>query len=296
MVARDCKPGSPPDGTVCADRRSCDHLGPAAAWAAEEAHRRRAGVPGRGAGAARCPVGASLAADVLRPARAPVPLPAEPARLSQAAQGGRAAAGRGDGLPGPRGAVVARPGAADRRHPGAVRELAGDGPPVRAGRVGRLRLLRGACALVLGPEAVPGHHPGRDAGGLVPGQPEDRRARSRCRTPGPCRPHRRTAAGTDPDRGTRASPGATSRTWSPPATGCTWSAPTAATSRPATGRSAGSASGSSPSTTPSKASSTSNATAAAPPKASTPASPKGCSPWQQLSGTTGPPPNPSSDR
>src|SRR2546423_1843689 len=104
MVARDCKPGSPPDGTVCADRRSCDHLGPAAAWAAEEAHRRRAGVPGRGAGAARCPVGASLAADVLRPARAPVPLPAEPARLSQAAQGGRAAAGpvppAGGGLPG----------------------------------------------------------------------------------------------------------------------------------------------------------------------------------------------------
>ena len=34
-----------------------------------------------------------------------------------------------------------------------------------------------AAALVLGTEAVPGHHPGRDASGLVPGQPEDRRAR-----------------------------------------------------------------------------------------------------------------------
>ena len=33
-------------------------------------------------------------------------------------------------------------------------------------------LLRGACALVLGPEAVPGHHPGRDARGLVPGRPK----------------------------------------------------------------------------------------------------------------------------
>src|ERR1700760_1075851 len=31
MVARDCRPGSPPDGTVRADRRSCDSLRPAPA-------------------------------------------------------------------------------------------------------------------------------------------------------------------------------------------------------------------------------------------------------------------------
>src|SRR5512140_1815828 len=35
--------------------------------------------------------------------------------------------------------------------------------------VGRIRLLRRPFALVLGPEAVPDHHPRWDAGGLVPG-------------------------------------------------------------------------------------------------------------------------------
>jgi hypothetical protein len=57
------------------------------------------------------------------------------------------------------GAGLARPGPADRRHPGALRRVAGDGAPERAGRVGRLRVLRRALALVLGPEAVPDHHP-----------------------------------------------------------------------------------------------------------------------------------------
>src|SRR6266480_2946975 len=132
MIARDCRPGSPPDGTVRADRRSRDPLGPAPSWPAEEAVGCGAGVPGGGAGAAGRPVGASLAADVLRPAGAPVPLPAAPARLPQAGQGGGAAAGRGDGLPGPRGAVVARPGAADRRVPVTLRHLLGDGTVVRA--------------------------------------------------------------------------------------------------------------------------------------------------------------------
>jgi hypothetical protein len=195
MVARDCKPGSPPDGTVCADRRSRDPLRPARAWPAEEAVRLRAGVPGGRPGAAGRPVGAPLAADVLRPARAPVPVPAETAGLPQAAQGGRAAAGHGAGLPGPRVPVVARPGPADRRHPRALRHLAGDGPPLRAGRMGRLRVLRGALALVLGAEAVPDHHPGRDARGLVPGQPQARGTRGRRRgcsrtppAPGRCGP------------------------------------------------------------------------------------------------------------
>jgi Transposase DDE domain len=45
----------------------------------------------------------------------------------------------------------------------------------------------------------------------------------------------------------------------------------------------------------SKASWTSNATAGAPPKGSTPASPSGCSRRPPRSGTTGPPPSPSSD-
>src|SRR5690349_4328486 len=38
MVARDCRPGSPPDGTVRADRRSRNSFGRAApAWPAQEA-------------------------------------------------------------------------------------------------------------------------------------------------------------------------------------------------------------------------------------------------------------------
>jgi hypothetical protein len=70
---------------------------------------------------------------------------------------------------------LARPGAADRRDPGAVRRVPGDRQAIRAGRMGALRLLRRAFALVLGTEAVPNHHPGQDARRLVPGRPQDRR-------------------------------------------------------------------------------------------------------------------------
>ena len=62
MVARDCKPGSPPDGTVRAGRRSRGAFRPAWAGPAEAAVRFRAGLPGRGAGAARRPVGPLAAA------------------------------------------------------------------------------------------------------------------------------------------------------------------------------------------------------------------------------------------
>src|SRR6202034_233874 len=155
MIGCDARPGCPLDRTVRGDRRSRDPIWPAPARPAQEAVRRGAGVPGGGSGAAGRPVRASLAADVLRPARAPVPVPAASAGLPQAAEGGGAAAGRGDGPPGPPVAVVARPGPADRRHPGAVRHLPGDRPPLRAGRLGGLWVLRGAFALVLGLEAVP---------------------------------------------------------------------------------------------------------------------------------------------
>ena len=110
------------------------------------------------------------------------------------------------------------------------------------------------------------------------------------------RPHRGAAARADPDRGQGLRRARTSRTWSPTTSGCAWSARIAATSHPAMGRSGGSASGSNRSTTPSKASSTWNATAAGPRRASIPGSPSACSPWPLPSGTTGPPPNPSSDR
>ena len=55
MVARDCRPRYPPDGTVCADRRPGRR--PASApWPSQEAARRRAGAPGGRPGAARCAV------------------------------------------------------------------------------------------------------------------------------------------------------------------------------------------------------------------------------------------------
>src|SRR5262249_48811177 len=155
MIGCDSRPGCPPDRTVRGDRRPCDPVRTAPARAAETADRRRAGVPGRGPGAAGREVGTPLAAAVLRQARAPVPLPAAPARIPRAAPGGRAAAGRGDRSSGPPVALLARPGPADRRDPGPVRRLPRDRPPLRAGRVGVLRVLRGAFALVLGIEAVP---------------------------------------------------------------------------------------------------------------------------------------------
>ena len=286
MAGCDARPGYPLDRTVRGDRRPCDPFGRVPPWPAEAAVRRRAGVPGGGAGAAGRPQRAPLAAAVLRAARAPVPVPAETARLPQAAEGSRAAAGRGDRSPGPPVAVLVRPGAADRRDPGAVRRLPGDGPALRAGRVGALRLLRGAFALVLGAEAVPDHHPGRDAGGVVPGRPEDRRTRGCRRAAGLRRPHRRPAAGPDADRGQGVRGPGVRGPGHRRVPSCTWSARTGATRRPATGPSAGSGSGSNRSTTPSKASSTSNGTAAGPPRACTPGSPSGCWPWPPASGTT----------
>src|SRR5208337_445972 len=168
MAGCDPRPGYPLDRTVRGDRRPRGPFRPAPAGPAEAADRCGTGVPGGGAGAAGCPQRASLAADVLRAAGSPVPVPAEAARLPQAAQGSRAAAGPGPGSPGPPVAGLVRPGAADRRHPGAVWRLPGDSPPLGAGRVGALRLLRGAFALVLGNDAIPDHHPGRDASDLVP--------------------------------------------------------------------------------------------------------------------------------
>src|SRR5512135_207365 len=161
MAGCDARPGYPLDRTVRRDRRSCDPFRTAPPWPAETTLRRRAGVPGGGAGAAGCPQRASLAADVLRAARAPVPVPAETAWLPQAAQSCGAAAGRGDRSPGPAVAVLVRPGTADRRHPGAVRQLAGDRQALGAGRMGALRVLRRAFPVLPGAEAVPAHHPGR---------------------------------------------------------------------------------------------------------------------------------------
>src|SRR6266568_4918166 len=52
MIVCDYRPGYPPDRTVRAGRRSCHPARPAASRASEAADRRRAGVPGGGAGTA----------------------------------------------------------------------------------------------------------------------------------------------------------------------------------------------------------------------------------------------------
>ena len=73
--------------------------------------------------------------------------------------------------------VLVRRPVDDRRHPGALRHVTRDGETLGPGRARRLRLLRVALPLVLGPEALPGLHRRRDADHVVPGQPQDRGTR-----------------------------------------------------------------------------------------------------------------------
>jgi hypothetical protein len=79
-----------------------------------------------------------------------------------------------------------------------------DASPVLCGAsretVRRSELAGWAFALVLGAEAVPAHDPGRDAGGLVPGQPEDQRTRGRRGAARARRPHRCAAPRANRDR------------------------------------------------------------------------------------------------
>ena len=63
-----------------------------------------------------------------------------------------------------------------RLHSGGMRPLAASCQALGPGRLGRLRVLREPFPLVLGAAAVPDHHPGRDAGPVGAGRPEDRRA------------------------------------------------------------------------------------------------------------------------
>jgi hypothetical protein len=92
-------------------------------------------------------------ADVLHAARAPVPLPAQAARVPQAGQGRRAAY-----LQTMLYLASLCPSSADGLRlldatPGTVRRLAAGGPPLRAGRVGELlRLMRCSLPLALGLE------------------------------------------------------------------------------------------------------------------------------------------------
>jgi hypothetical protein len=124
MVGCDARPGNPPDRTVRGDRRPRDPFRWPPRGGAETADRCRADLPGRG----QVLLGARSEHHWLRMCCGRLgrlfPVPAAPARLSQAAQGRGAAAGRGAGSPGPPVPVLARPGPADRCDPGAVRHLA----------------------------------------------------------------------------------------------------------------------------------------------------------------------------
>ena len=205
MIDCDGRPGHPLDRTVRGDRRSCGLASPGPGPAAE-ADRCGAGLPGGGAGAAGVRPRAPVDPVRLLPARAPVPLPAEPARLPQAAEGRGAAAGRGDQPPGPGQPVVVRFAAAAGCHPHPVRGLARDGQAQRDRRYRQLWVLRRPYPLLLGAEALPAVRPGRDAGHLVPGRPEDRRAGSlpgradHRRRDRPARPGHHGPGGQEPGR------------------------------------------------------------------------------------------------
>ena len=277
----DERPRRPPDRTVCAGRRSC-----------------RARRAGRGH-APRLSDGELITlavAQVLlgfhderrwfrrcspRPGwRAPVPLPAEAAGLPQACSKDAPAAavprrsGTGAAVP-----VVVRPAAADRRHPGAVRHLAGDGQALRPGRVRRLRLLRRHSRYYWGLRLYLIYHPGRDADHVVPGQPEDRRTRGRRRRCSTTPTDQLLRAGPDPDRPTRASPDGSSRTVTDAHRDCACSAPTAATRPTRHGNLGGIRQWIESVNDTLKGQLDLERHGGRTPRASTPASPSGCSPW-----------------
>ena len=147
------------------------------ARAAAAVDRLRAGLPGSGASPARRSFGGAL--DPLRPyppARH-VPLPAPAAGLQQAAACRTATDQNGDPGPGPRQRLLVRQPLDCRLHPDPLRHVPPDSATLGPGRLGRLRLLRLAFAVLLGTAAVPGVYPGRDADPVGAGQPEDRRTR-----------------------------------------------------------------------------------------------------------------------
>src|SRR6266498_3310523 len=138
------------------------------------------------------PTPGTLAALCPRPPWPPVPLPAQAARLQQAPARRRRAAPAAHPGPGQRHDVLDRRRVGGRLHPRGMRPLHPDRPPLRAGRLGRIRLLRQPLALLLGAAAAPGVHPAGPAGRLRPERRQSRRAGGAaghpCRRPGPAGP------------------------------------------------------------------------------------------------------------
>src|SRR5439155_10661334 len=125
------------------------------------------------------------------PLRAPVPAPGRPAArasvplhpaaawLQQAAQVARARDLPGYRAAGAPLAIVLRADPVVGLHSGSVRPVSRDPQALRAGRLGRLRLLRLALPLLLGIAALSALRPGRDARQLLPGTCERARTGGR---------------------------------------------------------------------------------------------------------------------
>ena len=122
----------------------------------------------------------------------PVPLHPSAIGLQQAAAVARAGDLPGHRAPGPPLAVFLRSHPVAGLHAGPVRPTPRDPQALGAGRLGRLRLLSLAFALLLGTAALPALRPGRDAGQLLPGTRERARTRGRRGAAG-ARPRARTA-------------------------------------------------------------------------------------------------------
>ena len=139
---------------------------------------------GRSAGDAGSPLAGTLAAFLLLPPGWDVPLPAkQPATASGSTLPGRCWTKPCTRWPRRSRSTLTRSGSSTRR--GALRHLPAHPTTLRPGWLGQLRLLRQPLPLVLGSEAVPGHHRPRHAGDVVSGRSETRRTRGRPRTTRP---------------------------------------------------------------------------------------------------------------
>ena len=116
-----------------------------------------------------------------RNASAPlVPVPAEPARVQQAAAGRCRPDLGGDPGPGRGHQLVDRRRVGSGLHPGRMRPIP-ETATLRAGRMGRIRVLRLTFALLLGTAAASDRHPGRPADRVRADWRQSRRTRNPAR-------------------------------------------------------------------------------------------------------------------
>ncbi|WP_368077456.1 transposase [Actinomadura sp. WMMB 499] len=155
------KPGRPSDRTLRPSGRPRPAIGRPAPQTRPrpDPQRRRAGLRRHRPSPARVRFRAPVAADRARTDRAPVPPAARPVRVQPAPARRRPRPGGRSGVAGPPDPVLARPAAADGRHPAALRRLPHHRAPLRAGRDRRLRHGQVPPRLLLGSQAHADHHP-----------------------------------------------------------------------------------------------------------------------------------------